>query len=72
MNLWNLPNSKKDAIDFFKDKDLLPTNHECKTVIKKYCTLEKMNFFGNVTSRHVNIKPICVWVIGLKLVVCDF
>ncbi|KAE9532401.1 hypothetical protein AGLY_010024 [Aphis glycines] len=28
MNLWNLPNSKKDALDFFQEKGLLPKHRE--------------------------------------------
>jgi len=35
MNLWNLPNSEKDALEFFQEKGSLPTHHECKNGHKK-------------------------------------
>ena len=45
MNLWNLPNSEKDALEFFQEKSLLPTHRDCKNGHKKNCTSEKNEFF---------------------------
>lgn len=35
MNPWNLPNSEKDALNFFQEKGLLPAHRDCKNDYKK-------------------------------------
>lgn len=35
MVLWSLPNTEKDALEFFQEKGLLPRHRECKIGNKK-------------------------------------
>jgi len=41
MNLWNLSNSEKDAIEFFQEKSLLPRHHQCKNGHKEKIILRE-------------------------------
>jgi len=45
MNLWNLPNYKKDAIEFFQEKGLLPSHRQYKDGHKKKLYIGKNEVF---------------------------